>query len=439
MQSVFEAAINQICEEKHLDKDVVIFAIEAALAAAYRKEYGSEHQKLMAKFDLKTGEAIMFQIFEVVEEVEYEENQLTLKDAKKINKKIELGGRIEQKIDLGDKKVEYGRIAAQTAKQVIIQRLQEAERDAIYSRYKDQQGEIINAQVQRVEANHYVFLSIDGATVPLYPTEQIQREKYYIGQRLKVYIAKVERTSKAPAIIVSRTHHKFIEKLLELEVPEIRENSIAIETLVREAGVRTKIAVKAVAEGIDPVGSCVGQRGVRIQAVTTEIGEEKIDIIEYSDNIIQMIINSLSPAKITSIDLDERRKCAKVYVLEDQRSLAIGKNGQNVRLASKLIGWEIDIVNFVLGETTVKTLDEIQDEEDAKSVKQEDVSTEKEDATNVSNISSLKSVSKKIAITLEEAGIDTIDILKEKTAEELVELPGIGVKTAQKILDEAKG
>jgi transcription termination/antitermination protein NusA len=353
MQNTFTAAINQICDEKNIDKEVVLEAIEASLIAAYRKDYGNEFQKLQAKFEENTGLIKIFQIKDVVEEVENDEYEILLADAKKYRKNIKVGDKIKSDVTPKDgDEDKFGRIAAQTAKQVIIQRLQEAEREAIFNRYKDRVGEIINARVQRVETNNIVYLELENTTtVTIEPSEQIPGEKYFNGQMLKVYIAEVKKTTKGPTIIVSRSHPKFIEGLLVFEVPEIKEGNVLIKSIAREAGIRTKITVQAIQEGVDPVGSCVGQRGVRIQNVTNEIADEKIDVIEYSEDMVTMIVNTLAPAKIMTIQLDQERKRAKVFVMTDQRSLAIGKNGQNVRLASKLVGWEIDILDFIDGET----------------------------------------------------------------------------------------
>lgn len=349
MQSKFAAAIAQICDEKHIDPQLVIEAIEAALGAAYRKDYGSLDQQLRVVFDPQTGLTNVYQQFSVVEEVTNADFEKTPAQARKILKDSNVGDIIE--IEVTPK--EYGRIAAQTAKQVIIQRVREAEREAIYNLYKDHEGELLSAQVQRVERQGDAFIDLEKATVLLERGHQIPGERLYNGQRLKVLLEKVARNEKGPQIVISRSHPNLIRALLELEVPEVNEGIVEVKAIAREPGVRTKVAVAAKEEGIDPVGACVGQKGVRIQAVTDELGRERIDVIEWSSDPVRFMINALSPAKIISIELLKSQKLAKVYVNEDQRSLAIGKNGQNVRLASQLTGWEIDIEDFVTDETTV--------------------------------------------------------------------------------------
>lgn len=345
MQSKFAAAIAQICDEKHIDPKVVIEAIEAALGAAYRKDYGSQEQKLRVVFDPQTGLTNVYQQFDVVATVANRDFEKTVAEAKKIRKTAKVGETIE--VEVTPK--EYGRIAAQTAKQVIIQRVREAEREAIYNLYKDHEGELLSAQIQRVERQGDAFIDLEKATVLLERQHQIPGERLYNGQRIKVLLEKVARNEKGPQIIISRSHPDLIKALLDLEVPEVSEGLVEIKAIAREAGVRTKVAVAAKEEGIDPVGACVGQKGVRIQAVTDELGRERIDVIEWASDPIKFLINALSPAKIVSIELLKSQKLAKVYVTEDQRSLAIGKNGQNVRLASQLTGWEVDIEDFVAG------------------------------------------------------------------------------------------
>lgn len=339
----FLIAIEEICEEKGLDKDTIIEALEAALAAAYRKDYGKPKQIITSKLNPQTGEAEMFRVYEVVddeEEIEESERQLTIEEASKVDKKAKAGDEI--KIPL-PKESDFGRIAAQTAKQVIIQRIREAERNMMFEEYKDREGEIINATVQQVEGRN-VILSLGKANAVLYPSEQVNEERYYVGQRLKVLIKEVSETSRGPQIIVSRSDENLIKGLFENEVPEIATGTVEIKSIAREAGSRTKIAVIATEEGIDPVGSCVGQRGTRVQAILAEIGDEKIDIVLWDEDVEQFIKNALSPAKTKFIQISSKEHKATVTVEEESLSLAIGKGGQNVRLASKLTDWGIDIV-----------------------------------------------------------------------------------------------
>ncbi len=343
IKNPFMGAIEEICEEKGLNKDVVIETVEAALAAAYRKDYGKPKQIIRAKMDPVTGKADMFRVYEVVEteeEVKEKEQQLTLDQAQKFNKNIKPGEEIILPLEHQE---DFGRIAAQTAKQVIIQRIREAERDMLFKEYKDKEGDIINATVQQLEGRN-VILSIGKANAIMYPTDQVREERYYVGQRLKVYLKEVAETSRGPQILVSRSDKELITGLFKLEVPEINTGSVEIKSIAREAGSRTKIAVIAHEEKIDPVGSCVGQRGTRVQAVLAEIGEEKIDIVLWDEDVEQFIMNALSPAKTKRIVINSKENKATVYVDRESLSLAIGKGGQNVRLASKLTGWGIDVV-----------------------------------------------------------------------------------------------
>lgn len=340
--SPFDAALNQVCDEKGLSRNVVISTVEAALAAAYRKEYGEGGQVIKAKLNTEDlTKSKMYQIFEVVkkDDLEKPERQIELKEAKKIKKKIKVGDEIETELPIHS---DFGRIAAQTAKQVIIQRLQEAERNMLFTEFKDKEQKLANGVVQQIEGRN-IIISLGRINAVLLPTEQIPGEKYYIGQRLKVFVASVEESARGPRIVVSRANSELIKDLFELEVPEIATGTVTIEGIAREAGNRTKMAVLAHQEGLDPVGSCVGQRGIRVQAVLAEIGEEKIDIILFDKDTEKYIANALSPAKIDKIKLGKKEQKATVYVNEDQLSLAIGRSGQNVRLASKLTGWSIDI------------------------------------------------------------------------------------------------
>lgn len=339
--SPFVAAINQICDEKGLSKDVVIETVEAAIAAAYRKDYGHPSQVIRTKMDPETGEFKVSQIFEVVDEIEDENSQMSLDNARKFKKSADIGAEIE--IPLAPHS-EFGRIAAQTAKQVIIQRIREAERNMLYDEFKQKEHQLINGNVQQVEGET-ITINLGKINGVLLPSGQMPNERYYIGQRLKVFITGVEESSKGPRVLVSRSDPQFIASLFAMEIPEINSGSVEIMSISREAGSRTKIAVFSDQAGLDPVGSCVGQRGTRVQSVLAEIGEEKIDIILWNEDPKIFIINALSPAKVESVELDEDNKKATVKVPDDQLSLAIGKNGQNVRLASKLTGWSIDIVS----------------------------------------------------------------------------------------------
>ncbi len=337
--SPFAAAINQICDEKGLSKDIVLETINAAIAAAYRKDYGHPSQNIRSEFNPDEGGTKIWQVFEVVEEVEEEENQKTIKDAQKIKKGAKVGDHVEISLEPHS---DFGRIAAQTAKQVIIQRLREAERDVLFKEFKSKEKKVINGIVQQIEGST-VIIDLGKLNGLILPSEQIPQEKYYSGQRLKVYIIGVEETSRGPKVLASRSEPDLINGLFELEVPEVSSNAVEIKVISREAGSRSKVAVWTDQQGLDPIGSCVGQRGTRIQAVLAEIGEEKIDIILWDKDESQFIINSLAPAKVDNVKLNKKEKKATIFVPEDQLSLAIGKNGQNVRLASKLSGWNLDI------------------------------------------------------------------------------------------------
>lgn len=372
--SPFMAAINQICDEKGISKESVIETIEAALAAAYRKDYGEPGQIILAKLDEESGEAKFTRAYNVVEneeDIEEPEAQILLSNATKFNKKVEVGGTIELPLETHS---DFGRIAAQTAKQVITQRLRETERDMLYGEFKDKEGQLINGVIQQIE-NGNVVIDLGKINGVILPFDQVKNERYYSGQRLKVYVKAVEETTRGPRILVSRTEPGLIQGLFENEVPEIATGAVEIKAIAREAGSRSKVAVYTSQEGLDPVGSCVGQRGSRIQAVLAELGEEKIDIILYNEDEVQFIINALSPAKVSKVKLDKKEQRAQVLVPEDQFSLAIGTGGQNVRLASKLTGWSLDFEKVEEGKeaaekteaseveiTDEKPIDDIQDD-----------------------------------------------------------------------------
>lgn len=421
----FGSAIMQIAEEKGISRDKVIETIEAALAAAYKKEYGKKGQHIRAEFNEVDGSAKFFKLLEVVDEntrefviqtegeefsaeeekktkkkgkeeknkeieeqaAENEEEKLPrfnqerdiiLEEAKKIQKDAKIGDVIEIKLE---SKTEYGRIAAQTAKQVIIQKIREAERDSMFKEYKEKEGEVISGSVQRIEGRN-VYVDLGKSIGVLFPSEQIDRERYRIGQRFKVYLAKVESDPKGPGITLSRVHPEMIRKLFELEVPEVFSGTVEIKSIAREAGSRTKIAVFSKEEGVDPIGSCVGQKGTRVQAVIDELIGEKIDIIEWSEDAKKFIAASLSPAKVLAVEFNEEKRESVVKVPEDQLSLAIGKQGQNVRLAAKLTGWKIDVVGDILTEADSAQTDIIENEEEGKEDKKKERKKENKENKN---------------------------------------------------------
>ncbi len=342
-QGSFSLAIDQIVAEKGISKEKVLETIEAAIAAAYRKDHGERGQDIRAEFNEEDGSTRIFKVVTVIpdeEEVEHEESQVRLSDAKKEDSDAEVGKEYVEEVTPTDPN--YGRVAAQTAKQVIIQRIREAEREATFDEYKDKEGEIISGIVQRIEGG-IVFIDIGRATGVLFPSEQVHGERYRVNQRIRVYVVKVDLTSRGPEIILSRSHPGMLRRLFELEVPEIFAGSVEIKSIAREAGERSKIGVWAKEEGIDPVGACIGQRGTRIQTIIAELSGEKIDVIQWDEDPAHYIANALSPARIIAVDIFEEEKRALAYVDEDQLSLAIGKRGQNVRLAAKLSGWRIDI------------------------------------------------------------------------------------------------
>ena len=409
----FSSAIAQIAEEKGIPPEKVIESIETAIAAAYKKEYGEKGQIIRAKLDPKTGKVEFWQVKTVVsKDMIYTEEELKqlrekrekgeeikekkirfnparhilLEEAKKIEKDIKAGE--ELKIPL-ESKENFGRIAAQTAKQVILQKIREAEREMILKEYKSKEGEIISGIIQRVEGRN-VFVDL-GRTVGILPKEeQVRGEFYKPGLRLKFYVLRVEETPKGPTVILSRAYPKFVSKLFELEVPEISQKQVVIRSIAREPGSRTKIAVSSEEEGIDPIGSTVGQRGTRVMAVINELGGEKVDIIEYSEKPEEFIANALSPAKVIEVRIEPKNK-AVCIVPSDQLSLAIGKDGQNVRLAAKLTGWKIDVKPSEEGEAKEEPEEEKKEgteeekEAEEKSMKEEENEKEEKEVEKEEN------------------------------------------------------
>lgn len=337
MNQEFMQALEQIEKEKGISKKVLVDAINAALVSAYKKNFGSA-QNVKVSIEPETGDVKVFSQKAVVEKSENLLMEIDVEDAKALSQNYQLGDVAEVEVTPKN----FGRIAAQTAKQVVVQRIREAERGVIYQEYINRENEIVNGMIQRKDKNN-VMIDMGRTEAVLPPSEQISKEVYNPGSRLKLYIVEVKMTTKGPQIIVSRTHPGLVKRLFELEVPEIYDGIVQIKGIAREAGARTKIAVHSVEHNVDPVGACVGPKGVRVQSIVNELKGEKIDIVKWSENIKEFIASALSPAKVVSVDINENEKAARVIVKDYQLSLAIGKEGQNARLAAKLTGWKIDI------------------------------------------------------------------------------------------------
>lgn len=336
-------AVRTIAEEKNLPEETVMNVIEQAIAAAWRRDNGERDQEVRAELNINDGTAEVYVAREIVEVVGSDAVEISLEDAKKIKKDAEIGGVIEEKHEVSS----FGRVAAQTAKQVVLQRLREAEREVVLAEYEDKIGTVVTGVVQRVEPR-VIRVELGKATGIIPQSEQIQGEYYSIGSRVKVFIKDIERDNRGPQLILSRGNEAFVEYLFRQEVPEMETGAVEIKAIAREAGRRTKLAVISTVPGVDPVGTFVGGHGTRVQAVMNEIGDqEKIDIITFDENIEQFIRNALSPAEVAKVEINEEEKRAKVFVNEDQQSIAIGRGGQNVRLASRLTGYELDIETAV--------------------------------------------------------------------------------------------
>lgn len=354
---VMNSVIDQLEEERGIPRAKMLEAIETALATAYKKEYGKRGQIVRATFDPNSGKTDFFQVKKIVEPSEViledeedvgpnderirynPEHHLFLEDARRMKRDAQVGDELTFPLE---GKSDYGRIAAQTAKQVIIQKIREAEKASVLQDFGGKQGEIVNGTVQRIERGN-IFVELDRTTGIIPHDEQIPGQRYRQGERIRAYLYSVEETPRGVFLRLSRSHPRFLAKLFEMEAPELVSGSVQIKATAREAGSRSKVAVVSLDPHIDPVGSLVGQRGVRVSTVMSELGGEKIDIIEWSENPKEFIEDALSPAKVLSVEIDEVERKATVEVTEDQQSLAIGKGGQNVRLAAKLTGWRIDI------------------------------------------------------------------------------------------------
>ncbi len=471
--------IEQVGKDKGLDKDILIAAIEEALLSAAKKKLGAK-DGLEAQYNPELGEIEIFQFKNVVEEVEDDSTEITLDEAKKLDPEAEIEDSIGFKVDISG----FGRIAAQAAKQVIIQKVKDAEQETVYLDYKDRKGEIINGIVQRFERGE-IYINLGRVEAVLPKQEQVSRENYRQGDRIRAYILDVRRILRGPQIILSRTHPNFLAQLFDLEVPEVSEGIVKIRSAAREPGERAKIAVNSNDLDVDPVGACVGMKGSRVQSVVHELKGERIDIIPWSDDIAKFVCNALSPAEVSRVIIDEENHSMEVIVAEDQLSLAIGRRGQNVRLASKLTGWRLDVLSEEKAEENLKKaraqlqqipgvgeiLTGILIIEGFQSIEELAESTEEElgqidgvgphkarkiiegaqkilnlskkerkndegpsEKTREKELQALPGVGEKLRTILEDSGFRSIEDISHATLKTLTEVPGIGKKLAQKIL-----
>jgi N utilization substance protein A len=409
MSNLLSQQIEMLSREKHIEPEIVIAAIEDAMVVAARKQYRTD-ENMRAKFNPESGQVEVYAVRSVVEEVADPKNEMTLAEAKKVNPAAEIGGEvlIPRPTDM------FGRIAAQTVKQVIMQKVREAERDTIYNEYHTRVGELVNCIVKRTEGPDLI-VDLGRAEARLPKREQSKLEAYNIGDRLRVVIRAVDRAAKGPQVIVSRADPVLVQRLFEMEVPEIYDGTVQIRAAAREAGERTKIAVASRDKDVDPVGACVGMKGMRVQSIIRELRGEKIDIIPFSEDTVAFAQKALSPAKVTRVQVvDPENKKLEVIVEDTQLSLAIGKKGQNVRLASKLIGWDIDIKS----------------EEEKRREIEEQMTALTAPGTPLAQ---LQGVGPKTIEKIEAHGITSIEKLADMTPEQLMEIPGIGEKMVEKI------
>ncbi len=419
MQSQLQAAINQLCAEKNLDQTIVIEAIEKAIALAYKKDFGSPRQIIKVVLGDDISQMRIFEEREVVKKVEDHDLDITEKDAKIIRPDAKIGDTVFVPIQLTEN---FGRIAAQAAKQVISQKLNEAEREMLFQKFKDREGELLTARVQKSD-HDAALIEIEGVATVLHRRQQIPGEKYFTGQRIKVLLEKVELTSKGPQLRITRATNEFIIALFEQEIPEMREGLVYIAKIAREAGVRCKMAVASDDQGIDPVGAFVGQKGSRINAVMEEVGDERLDVIQHYDDPKKMLLASLSPAKIAKVEFftgEQNEDRVKIFVREEERAITIGKKGQNVRLAGNLIDMQVDVITYD---------GPIEEEEDtAKPVEK----VKKEVNENVT-IDELSGVEPEVIEMLKELGLSQIKQFEGLKAEELAEI-GITLDQAKAVI-----
>ncbi|HMK51302.1 MAG TPA: transcription termination factor NusA [Thermodesulfobacteriota bacterium] len=484
MPSNLNYVIDQVGKDKGIDRKVIIEALEQAVLTASRKKYGHQGE-IEVHYNEEAGEVELFQFKQVVEEITDPSTEISLQEAKGLDSEAQVGDSLGVKLN-----TDFGRIGAQTAKQVIIQKVRDAERENVYNEFKDRKGDLVSGTVQRMEKGN-LYVSIGRAEAVLFSKEQIPGETYRQGERLRAYILDVQRNSKGPQIFLSRTHPGFLIKLFEMEVPEISEGLIKIISAAREPGERAKISVYSSNRDVDPVGACVGMKGSRVQNVVQELRGERIDIIPWSQDQAKYVCNALSPAKISRVYIDEENRHMEVVVADDQLSLAIGKKGQNVRLASKLSGWKIDIksesrmekisteileafknlphvgdvasrILYNEGFRSIKEVAEVDPEELASLLEIEKGKAAEivegamrlfkgEEQTEVEHeapptagdlaldpVDQMEGVGEKTAQILEANGFKTIHDILESDVEKLSDLPGIGAKRAEKLIESAK-
>ena len=484
MPSNLNYVIEQVGKDKGIDRKVIIEALEQAVLTASRKKYGHQGE-MEVHYNEEIGEIELFQFKQVVEEVVNPSSEISIKEARALDNEVQIGDSLGVKLD-----IDFGRIGAQTAKQVIIQKVRDAERENVYNEFKDRKGDLISGAVQRMEKGS-IYINIGRAEAVLLSKEQIPGEVYRQGERIRAYILDVQKNSKGPQIFLSRTHPGFLIKLFEMEVPEISEGVIKIISAAREPGGRAKISVYSSNRDVDPVGACVGMRGSRVLNVVQELRGERIDIIPWAQDQAKYVCNALSPAKISRVYIDEENRYMEMVVADDQLSLSIGKKGQNVRLASKLTGWKIDIKsesrmekisNEILekyknlpyigdvhsrilyneGFRSIKEVSEVDPEELAKvlGIDKEKASeivekafqlVQKEEGTEVSResgppigesgsdpVDQIEGVGEKTAEILGTNGFKTIQDILKTDVEKLSSLPGIGVKKAEKLIQAAR-
>ncbi len=437
--------IDQISKEKGISKEMVIEAVESALVSAAKKKYGA--QRIAVQIDPKRGDIVMYAYKKVVQDVMNADEEITLDEALTLYPEAQMDGEVPLQVEFQG----FGRIAAQTARQVIVQKVREAERDVIFKEFNDKIGQLVNGIVLRHEKGaYYIDLGKTEAVLPA--REQVPRESYRRGDRVRAFVMEVRDTSKGPQVVLSRAHPDFVSRLFEMEVPEIYENIVEVKGVVREAGDRTKIAVSSKESQVDPVGACVGMKGSRVQAVVRELRGEKIDIIPWSEDPRIFIAKALSPAVVEKVGVTEEDRSALAVVADSQLSLAIGKKGQNVRLAAKLTGWKIDIlseseydqerqkereqeIEAAIVEETRKMAEET---EAAETLEAQATESGAANAETGVDLTVIDGVGQKTAEQLKASGYDTVEKIAAMSDEEILAVPGIGEKTAQKILVSAR-